>query len=379
MIEMDFQQAGMKLQQQFEDKLRLPVVVSQSGTAYVLDSSCVQAEVLKDDAVSRELYKRRGTKMSPAVRLFLRYPEVPVAAAKAVVEKISSDAMKPQSIHIIIDTGIAPVAWPALKQMTTTILNIPLNFKIPARITIYGVFTCPDENEVNWLTSRRIFSRYILGPALGYAADLDAQAAKSIEEMANQGLRVPLLYYWSGQGHREVAEVLNKALRLNKLAGVGILPYFLSPRFNHTTAASDSDLKSFSELVGFLYADRFLSEYLEEPVSDIEARLAGLPGAHSFDAIITEDNGLLPFRRFSFAAADKKVAPLYGQCKRCVWRGVCGGIDSTPPAFRNQYKIIADAWCSYRKHFIRQFVRESLEIREHLGKIEDRIVKEAKV
>jgi hypothetical protein len=205
--------------------------------------------------------------------------------------------------------------------------------------------------------------------------------------MSGYGLRVPLLYYWSGEACEGVANVLKKALRLNKLAGIGVLPCFLSPRFDGRTIGANPDLKGFSKVVGFLYADRLLSEYLEEPVSDIESRLAVSPNAKSVRALITEKGDLLQFRRFPFAAVswlvrenmDSRPVPLYGRCRRCAWRQICGGVDVSPLGFRKQFKIAADAWCEYRKIFMRRIVGECLEIREHIHRIKGGLLKGARV
>jgi hypothetical protein len=375
----------MRLQQQFERKLRLPVVVSQSGTAYVLDASCGQVEVLASDTASPALNRVKipaRRRRAVALKMFWRYPEVPVSTAQAILEKISDGESKPQSIHIIIDTGATVADWPVLTQVISAVSNIPAKAKIPTKITIDGIFTCPDERQTDWLIKQKIVVRYILGPALGYAGDLDAATAKTIEEMANQGLRIPLLFYWSGQSGSVTAEMLSKALRLNKLAGIGILPYFLSPRFDRTTPAISCDSNGFSEVVSFLYTDRFLNEYLEEPVSDIEGHLAGAPGVRSVGILMTKDATLFPFRRFPFAANHKNTTKkllLYQRCRKCVWRQVCGGIDASPSGYRKQYKIAANAWCAYRKSFMRRIVGECLDIREHLHKIEGRLMKEDKV
>jgi hypothetical protein len=106
--------------------------------------------------------------------------------------------------------------------------------------------------------------------------------------------------------------------------------------------------------------------------------LAVSPGAKSIRALITEKGGLLQFRRFPFAAS-KNTVLLYGRCKRCAWRQICGGIDVSPPGLRKQFKIAADAWCEYRKIFMRRIVGECLEIREHIHRIKGGLLKGAKV
>jgi len=377
MTEMNRQVANtMLLQQQVERKLRLPVVVSQSGTAYVLDKFCKQADILKSEMVTPVF----NTAKVPAplrglsIKLFWRYPEVPVLAAKEALERFKQGATKLRNIHIIIDTGPALADWAGLRQAASAILDSQRKSRIPARITIDGAFECPDERQVDWLTRQRIVVRYVLGSALGYAGDIDDKAAKTIETMSGYGLCVPLLFYWSGEGREGVAGVLKKALRLNKLAGIGVLPCFLSARFDGRTI----DLKGFSEVVSFLYADRLLSEYLEEPVSDVESRLAVSPSNKSVRALISEKGGLSQFRRFPFAASQNS-ASLYGRCRRCAWRQICGGVDVSPPGVRKQFKIAADAWCEYRKTFMRRIVGECLEIRENINKIKGGLLKGEKV
>jgi hypothetical protein len=383
MVEINRQVASMmQLQQRLEGELRLPVVVSQSGKAYVLDKFCKQVDVLESGTVTPAFSpgKTPAASRGLSIKLFWRYPEVPVSAAKEVLGRIKAGTTKLRNIHIIIDTGPAVADWAGLQRITSAILDIQSKSKIPTRITIDGAFECPDEHYVDWLTKQRIVARYILGPALGYAGDIDNKAAKTLEAMSGYGLRVPLLFYWSGEAYEGVANVLKKALRLNKLAGVGVLPYFLSPRFDCRTMGASTDLKGFSKVVGFLYADRLLSEYLEEPVSDIESRLAVSPNAKSVRVLITEKGGLLQFRRFPFAAAGKNTpVPLYGRCRRCAWRQICGGVDVSPTGFSKQFKIAADAWCEYRKTFMRRIVGECLEIREHIHRIKGGLLKGVKV
>jgi hypothetical protein len=236
---------------------------------------------------------------------------------------------------------------------------------------------------MDWLAERRIPARFVLGPALGYPSELKKDTAKALTAMSEHGLRAPVLFYWSGQSCTVVAGLLKKALRLNKLAGVGILPHFLSPRFDCKTIPIDAALKKFAEVLAFLYADRQLSEFLEEPVSDIEERLTDSPRARCVRALVTESGGLLAFRRFPFAAGGRlskksqfKVA-MCGRCGRCAWKHICGGIDRSPAEFRRQHRIIADAWCLHQKILMRRVIGECLEIREQLSRIKDNLLKDA--
>ena len=68
---------------------------------------------------------------------------------------------------------------------------------------------------------------------------------------------------------------------------------------------------------------------------------------------------------------------MYGTCRGCVWRRICGGVDSSTKGFGVEHKIIANGWCEHRKRQIRQIAGECLEIREQLDKIKDKIMEGA--
>jgi hypothetical protein len=384
----------IQLHQQLEHKLKLPVVFTQSGTVYVLDAFGKNAEVLAAGRRSTSKFLRRREKTPErrqlSIKLSLRYPDVPLEAANSCLGKIGSIATKVQAIHIVIETGVSAPDWARLERYITALMsNMQNKYKIPSGITIDGVFARPGRRHVDWLAKHRIVARYVLGPALGYAGNLDGKTSKVLKAMSDEGLRVPVLFYWSGQDGVEVKEVLSRALRLNKFAGVGILPCFLSPRFDSQTSHNHGDSEGFSDVVGSLYADRLLCEHLDEPIGDIEQRLAGAPGANCVRGLITEDGELLSFRHFPFAANHRSVkssrspasqlnVPMCERCRRCAWRHICGGVDAAPPGLRQQHKIIADAWCQHRRILMRRITAECLEIREHLNQFKGRLPRSAK-
>jgi hypothetical protein len=253
----------------------------------------------------------------------------------------------------------------------------------------------PNRYYIDWLTRQRIVVRYVLGPALGYAGDIDSRTAKILKAMSDEGLRVPVLFYWSGESASAVRDVLRRALRLNKFAGVGILPCFLSPRFDCRTMNNHNNSNGFPRIVSRLYSDRMLCEHLEEPISDIEHRLAGSTAAHCVRGLITEQGDLMSFRHFPSAAknrlngkslcqaptralAEQLNAPMCSRCRRCAWRHICGGVDAAPRSFKRQYQIAADAWCQHRKILMQRIIGECLEIREQLHQIKDQPPKSAK-
>ena len=69
---------------------------------------------------------------------------------------------------------------------------------------------------MDWLIMRRILTRFVLGPSLGYPADLKGNNARALSAMSEYGLRIPVLFYWSGQDAVEAAGLLKKELRLKK-------------------------------------------------------------------------------------------------------------------------------------------------------------------
>jgi hypothetical protein len=390
-MEADFQiDNKLSLQEEYEGKLKLPVVTTRTGTTFVLDPFGEDARILaKRKSVSRPDFSRaelsaKSRRMASrnhrvlAMRLFAQYADVSAESADAAIRKLASAGDRQKSVHITIETGPTPIDWGRLQKYAGSILSSFAKSKIRAGMTIEGVFNRPGSRIMGWLASQRVIVRFILGSELDYPVDLKSENAKVLSAMSQYGLRVPVLYYWSGQGGIEIAGVLKKALLLNKLAGVGVLPYYLSPRFDCRTRPVGRELEGFSDVITFLHTDRLLSEFLDEPVSDIEARLGNWLGARCARAIITKSAEMLFFRRFPFAAGKSRFkTAISGRCKKCVWKQICGGIDRSPAAFRRQHKIIADAWCLNQKILMRRVIAECLEIRERLSQIKDNLLKDA--
>jgi len=380
-------------QQELEDKLKAPVVISKSGKAYVVDLPGGDARILPENWVLKPgrltgLGIARGKKPAQkrypvTIRLFLRYPEISFKSADKAIKRLAAFAKKPVSVHVIIETGKNPPEWNRLQKFTSRIFNSLVELKVRAAIIIEGVFSRPDKQIMNWLVMRRILTRFILGPDLGYPADLKGDNARALSAMSEYGLKIPVLFYWSGQNAIEVSELLKKALRLNKLAGAGILPYFLSPRFDCRIGFNGADLNGFSDVLAFLYADRQLAEFIEEPVSEIEQRLAGPVQSHFINALITKSGDLRGFRRFPFAAGRISIGklqikvPMSGRCERCAWKRICDGVDRSPEASGRQHKIAAEAWCLNQKNLMRRVIGECLDIREYLDKIKNNVLKDA--
>jgi hypothetical protein len=366
---------------------------------YVLDAFGTNARVFaagrKGTAELLHGGEKNRKKRQVSIKLLLRYPEVSTAAIHAAVEKIGAGAAGIQSVHITIDAGPSSPNWFRLEKFVTAIIsNIRSKSPTPIAVLIDGAFTRPGRHHIDWLTRQRITIRYVLGPALGYACNIDGRTTKTLKAMSDEGLRVLVLFYWSGQRAAAVKNVLKRALLLNKFAGVGILPCFLSPRFDRRTTHNLSDSQDFSQVVSRLYADRMLCEHLEEPISDIEHRLAGSSAALCVHGLITEQGDLLSFRHFPFAAknrlngnshyaarpgasAKQLNAPMCSRCRRCAWRHICGGIDTSPHRLTLQYKIAADSWCQHRKALMHRVIGECLEIREQLHQVKNLLPKDA--
>ncbi|MBN1392027.1 MAG: hypothetical protein JW947_04405, partial [Sedimentisphaerales bacterium] len=245
------------------------------------------------------------------------------------------------------------------------------------------VFSRPDKRIMDWLVMRRILTRFVLGPSLGYPADLKGDNARALSVMSEYGLRIPVLFYWSGQNAGEVAGLLKKALRLNKLGGAGILPHYVSPRYdcrNHFDGLNHND---FSDMFAFLYADKQLAEFIEEPVNELEQRLAGSAYSNNINAIINKSGEILGFRRFPFAAGRistgklQSKVPMSGRCERCAWKQLCGGVDRLNADAGRLQKSITKAWCMHQKNLMRRVTGECLDLREYLDKIKNKVLKDA--
>jgi hypothetical protein len=380
-------------QQELEDKLKAPVVVSKSGTVYVVDLSGGNARVLSRDDLLRPRRLaglNKGQEKKPVrkcypvtVRLFLRYPEIPFKSVDKVIRRFAGLSRKLVSIHVIIETGTKPPGWNRLQKFAKGIFDLLVKLKIRSGIVIEGVFSRPDKRIMDWLVMRRILTRFVLGPSLGYPAALKGDNARALSAMSEYGLRIPVLFYWSGQDAVEVAGLLKKALRLNKLGGIGILPYFLSSRFDYQKGLNGNDLNGFSDMLAFLYADKQLAEFIEEPISEVEQRLAGPLQSRYINAIMTKSGEILGFRRFSFAAGRMFTgklqlrAPMLGRCERCAWQRLCGGVDRLNADAGRLQKNVTEAWCFNQKKLMRRVTGECLDLREYLDKIKNNILKDA--
>jgi hypothetical protein len=379
--------------QELEDKLRMPVVVSKSGTAYVVDLPGGDARVLSRAdllnpkrlaGLNKGQGKRSAQKRYPVtVRLFLRYPGISFKSVDKVIRRLARLPRKLVSIHVIIETGISPPDWKRLQKFATGIFDLLVKLKIRSGIIIEGVFSRPDKRIMDWLVMRRILTRFVLGPSLGYPADLKGDNAKALSAMSEYGLRIPVLFYWSGQDAGEVAGLLKKALRLNKLGGAGILPHYVSPRFDCRNHNDCINLNDFSDMLAFLYADKQLAEFIEEPVSEIEQRLAGPVHSRYINAIVTKSGEILGFRRFAFAAgriSTEKLqlkVPMSGRCERCVWKRLCGGVDRLNAGTGRLQKSVTESWCLHQKKLMRRVTGECLDLREYLDKIKNKVLKDA--
>jgi hypothetical protein len=384
--------AEKNLQQRIEDSVKLPVVVTRSGTIFVLDSQGKDAKVLsagdvKDTSVidTGGLRKRRPIRNRRNIhyKLILRYPQVSAETAEEAMKQLEPEGDKRRFINITIDTGPGGFDWGQLQKYVSGL--IPRRDKQPPAnkskdiitVRIEGAISRPTVEQINWITRQGIITRLVLGSAVNHAGDIGGAEATVLKAMSEEGLRVPILYYWAGEQREKVAETLRRALRLNKLSGIGILPYFMSARFDCQGEIPGELLSRFCEVVEFIHKDGFLSEFLEEPVSEIEQRLGGSPEARSSRYVVTPQGGLFSFRQFAFAAVRSEKAALYRPCRGCVWRHICGGVDSPPKIKKKQYKIITDAWCGHRRTLLRQIAGECLEIREHLNRFKDQILETA--
>jgi hypothetical protein len=361
------------LQEKLENKLKLPVVITRTKKVFVLDSFGKNIKVVSARGASKASYSglrgkilHRNHQNAP-IRLILKYPEVSVRAADKAIKELEPNTTKKRLIHITIDTGPLPFDWDRIEQFVTGLLDRQNNSKIVPVITIEGVLSRPNRRQMNRLVQKGIISRFVLGPALGYSEGLEGDNAGAVKAMSDNGLRVPVLFYWGGENKTIVARQFRKALRLNKLSGISILPYYQSPRFECKGQLLAPYLNNFTEVLSFLYNDRLLSEFLDEPIGDVERRLSNSPISRGIQYIVTRGGGLMRFRRFPFAGGAVETA-MYGPCKRCAWRYICGGVDSSTQVPGRQYKMIADAWCSCRLSLMRRIAGECLEIREHLYK-----------
>jgi hypothetical protein len=398
---------------ELEYRLGLPVVTIQPGTIAILDKFARHAEFLNEEEASKLLglapaqmggqaradvdlllqntklsqYRsQRRKKKNLSLRLYLRYSNSSASVAVTTIEKITSATTKIQKIEIIIDTGPYPFDWDHVLKFIADLWRLRgKSQRIPTNIIIDGAFSCPDRHHMKGLVEMRAVFRYVLGSGLGYSGDLNGNDARKLVMMSDYGLRVPVLFYWSGEDHVVVEQLLKKALKLNKLSGVSVLPYFLSPYFDCRTMTLDVDGRAFSNVVNGLYGDRLLSEFLDEPISNLENRISDCFTTSYVCALIRDTGERIPFKVFPFATngydgrirkdteflellTRPRTLPIYKRCRSCVWRHICGGVDKSPRTLRTEHKMATDVWCTCQKTFLQHIVSECLRIRDRISK-----------
>jgi len=307
------------------------------------------------------------------------------------IKRIGSVANNLSKMQIIIDFGPGLFPWEKAVDVIQALRGVDVP-KIPKQVIIDGSFSCPSEATMDFLVQQDVILRYVLGAALGYSGNLGKQEKEVLRTTSNYGLRVPVLFYWAGEDLLIVREILDEALSLNRASGISILPAFLSPHCDPEDLDGRIKAGGFDSVISYFYSDSSLSEFLDEPLVDIEERLSDSDRMNRLCVVIDSRGQIKPFRTFPFAIQrnddvtyDSKKSlellshparvPMWSRCKRCVWKHVCGGIDTFSGIHRRYQKGLFDIWCQYRQTYLRRIIRECLVIREHLGSQRDSMEK----
>lgn len=396
------------IEKELENKLGLPVVSMQSGTIAVLDKLASRAEMLnKQDALKLLDYsfgkkekseagpnisqniiklrqKKRNNKKKVNIKLYFCCLHITSKDAAMAIRKIASGVSNISKIQIFIDAGPGFFEWDRVLKLVENLYHVRGESVIATNIFIDASFSCPNKEHMDFLIKHKVILRYVLGSSLGYSENLYGKDAKALSTVSDYGLRVPVLFYWSGEKTEIVERILRRALELNRLSGIGLLPYFLHPHFDSNSFNNSVRGSAFLEMVNALYANHLFSEFMEEPICDLEDRMSDCNTNNHIRALITDKGRIVPFRTFPFAALysnsrtsfkteeifrlfeNPNQLTIYNRCRRCVWKYICGGLDSNRCAPVEQYKTIANIWCKYQKTFMRQIVNECLAIRNFM-------------
>jgi len=392
---------------ELERALGLPVAPLRSGQIAVLDRFAKHAEVLTELEAMELLqpcnvekhklglsasenttvpYRKAGGKGrdGASVSLYCRRSCLSGPESVMAIKGMASDATNISRLRIFLDTGPDTFEWDSVIAWIKTFCSVngdPHGARITTNVFIDASFSCPSSDHMDFLVRHKVILRYILGSRLGYATGLDGREGGTLSRTCSYGLRVPVLYYWSGEDAESVANVLRNALVSNKLSGIGLLPYFMSPYFNPADDDGRIDGTGFLAALDGCYADHSLSEFMDEPFEDMEDRISHCGTRNHIHALVEGDGRILRFRAFPFTAllrhtpqstsgagapnvfSSHRQPRLYGRCRSCSWKHICGGLDSCSSVSREQYHSISSVWCSSRKAYLRRVASECLDLR----------------
>jgi len=399
------------LGKRLEMKLKLPVVAIEERRFAVLEKTAQRVEFLNNSeavalvdsrlenemsdtkqriaSLSNRTYRARTRRLN--LKLYLCSCLLSGDTVIEAIKRIVSETNNLSKMQIIVDFGPDFFSWEKVVDVVQA-LRVVDGSKIPKQIVIDGSFSCPSEATMDFLSQQDVILRYVLGAALGYSGNLSIQQKETLKTTSNYGLRVPVLFYWAGEDPLLVKEILEEALILNAASGIIILPAFLSPHCNPEDLDGRIKAAGFDSVVSYLYSDNSLSEFIDEPLIDIEERLSDSDHINRLCAVIDDRGQIRPFRTFPFAIQrnddvtyDSKKSlellshptrvPVWSQCKRCVWKYVCGGIDTFSGVHERYHKGLFEIWCQYRQTYLRKIIGDCIIICEHLSNQRDSMEK----
>lgn len=264
--------------------------------------------------------------------------------------------------------------WEVILKIASAIHTLPGNRKIPATIRVVIPPPCPPlpDRVLDAIVRSRIEVCVALGQQAGYPGDFDETSERLLKSLADFGWRVPVLFYYGDEDAPQVRSILSLALRHNRTSGIGLLPASLSPRAPMHEVIK-TDRQRLLGAIELLYRDPYLSEFLLEPVREIERRLEksrstryvhlylderGYRQFAAFPALAQNMDPLSPDALHQYLVGDA-IPKLDSRCATCAWSHLCGGMDAAPES-----SIAAQAFCSYRTALFRQIVGETIAVYE---------------
>jgi len=404
----DFRPLTTMFETDLERKLRLPVVAISPDKIAILNKFASYAKTLKKedvlkladhfttkeqsksqkdnkvlyDSVSPQLRNRRFKGCGLNLKLYFKHLGLTPETVVSAIEQIVSHKTSIRKIQIVITIGPHSFDWDDLLEIIRALRDNVRSQPRPISIFVDGAFSCPKVDQMELLVKYRVLFRYVLGCGLGYSGNLGKKESKDLMFMSDYGLRVPVLFYWAGECLESVIQLLKRALELNRLSGVNILPYFLSPFFDCKIVNGVVDEKNFLELINAVYSDCLLGEFIDEPINDIEERMIDCFQNKYLCGTVANTGEIMPFRAFPFSRGhylenlrsvdSLKILlsgelPIYKQCKNCAWKHICGGIDKPSIVSIDQYENMSNVWCAFRKITMQRIVTECLRINNNIS------------
>jgi len=179
------------------------------------------------------------------------------------------------NISFILHSIQRSTAW---ADVADQLLRAFLALRSPRR-NLRWQYICPPPREaagssdLDTLLRLNVQLRFALGPAAGYPYALGQEAEAATQQMTDYGLRIPFLYYYRNEVPVDTACLLRRTLSVTRLSGIGVAPFFASPFVDRADLAAGMDPEGYQALVLALYENQAISDFLLDPIEEMENRI----------------------------------------------------------------------------------------------------------